>query len=158
MFSERILFVSLVLALGTSAGCMSSRRLPVYDSGQVGQIIRDEPGEIIGVQEVIIRAPTKTAGTAGVGSRIGSAAAGAAITGNPVAIAVAAGQVLGGVAGAAADDQRGEELTVLTKDGRTVVIVQVRGNVPFAVGDRVRILASTSQDRVVRDESPTRGY
>lgn len=138
--------------------CGTTRRTPVYDSSEVGQIISEQSGEILAVQEVIIKAPTSRAGSAGAGSRIGSAAAAAAISGNPVAIAVAASQVIGGAAGAVADNQRGEELTILLKDGRTVVIVQERGRVPFGVGDRVKIMSGGTQDRVVRDETAGKNY
>ena len=149
------------LVAGTSlvlVGCGTTRRTPVYDSSEVGQIISEQGGEILAVQEVLIKAPTSRSGSAGAGSRIGSAAAAAAISGNPVAIAVAASQVIGGAAGAVADNQRGEELTILLKDGRTVVIVQQRGRVPFGVGDRVKIMSGGSQDRVVRDETAGKNY
>ena len=161
MFTFTAKLAFFPLAAGASlllVGCGTSRRTPVYDRSQVGQIISEQSGEILAVQEVVIKAPTSRAGSAGAGSRIGSAAAGAAISGNPVAIAVAASQIIGGAAGAIADNQRGEELTILLKDGRTVVIVQERGRVPFGVGDRVRIMSGGTHDRVVRDETAGTNY
>lgn len=143
------------------AGCASSPRTPVYDSNQVGQVITAQSGEVIGVQDVVIKAPSSRAGSTGVGAQIGSAAAVAAITGNPLNAAMAAGRVVGSVVGAGADNQRGEEITVLLKDGRTIVVVQERGSVPFAIGDRVKVMSGSSgaiygggKAQIVRDDAP----
>jgi outer membrane lipoprotein SlyB len=159
-----VLFFAGVVAL-VASGCVSSSRKPVYDSSQIGQIIREDQGEIIGVREVVIKAPSSRAGSPGVGSRMGGAAAAAAITGNPVAVAVAAGQMIGSAAGAVADNQRGEELTIVMRDGRTVMIVQELGEVPFVLGDRVKILSGSGTSiyggaatHVVRDDAPAKAY
>lgn len=133
-----ILFAGISVWALTGCGSSSSSR-PVYNSSQVGQMISEQQGEIIGVQDVLIKAQTSQAGSPGMGSRMGSAAVTSAILGSPIHAAVAAGQAIGGIAGAAADNKNGEELTILLKDGRTVVIVQERGNVPFAVGEKVKL-------------------
>jgi outer membrane lipoprotein SlyB len=74
---------------------------------------------------------------------------------------MAAGRVVGSVVGAGADNQRGEEITVLLKDGRTIVVVQERGSVPFAIGDRVKVMSGSSgaiygggKAQIVRDDAP----
>jgi outer membrane lipoprotein SlyB len=145
-------------ALGFLGGCTTPvSKTPVYDSSQVGQMISEQQGEIIGVQDVMIKAPSSQAGSAGVGSRMGSAAATSAILGSPIHAAVAAGQIIGGMAGASADNKNGEELTILLKDGRTVMVVQERGDVPFAIGDRVKIM-SGANTRVVRDDSYVKNF
>src|SRR4051812_24659 len=90
------------------AGCASSSSSrPVYSSSQVGQVITQDTGEIIGVQDVLIQGQTSQAGSAGVGSRMGSAVATSAILGSPIHAAVAAGQMIGGIAGAGADNKNG---------------------------------------------------
>ena len=156
-----------VSVIGGTVGCStaSSSRRPVYSASQVGQMISEQQGEVIGVQDVVIQAPTSRSGSAGAGSQIGSAVVGAAITGSPIQAAAAAGRVLGGIAGAGADNRNGEEITVLLKDGRTVVVVQERGATPFSIGDRVKILSGAGNSvygggntRVVRDEVVTRSF
>jgi outer membrane lipoprotein SlyB len=156
--------VPLAMIAGVLAGC-SSPSTPVYESSQTGQMISEQRGEIVAVQDVVIKAPTAAAGSAGAGSRIGAGVAGAAITGNPISAVMAAGSVLGGIAGAGADNKKGEELTILLKDGRTVVIVQERGTVPFAIGEKVRIMSGSSgsiyggpTSKVVRDDGYTNSY
>jgi outer membrane lipoprotein SlyB len=140
-------------------GCVSSSKTPVYDSSQVGQMISEQAGEVINVQDVVIKARSSQAGSPGMGSRMGSAAVVSAVLGNPVHAVIAGAEAIGGVAGATMDNQRGEELTILLKDGRTVVVVQERGDVPFAIGDRVKILSGSGgsiyggpTSQVVRDD------
>jgi outer membrane lipoprotein SlyB len=153
------------VAVGVLAGCATGSKTPVYESNQVGQVISEDRGEIIGVQDVLIKAPTTQAGSAGVGSRMGSAVATSAILGSPISAVIAAGQMIGGAAGAAADNKNGEELTILTKDGRTVVVVQERGDVPFAIGERVKIMSGSSTSiygggntHVVHDEGSAKSF
>jgi outer membrane lipoprotein SlyB len=118
-----------------------------------------QSGEIIGVQDVVIKAPTAARGALGPGARIGSATAVAAVLGSPIHAAMAAGEVIGSAAGAGADNKKGEELTILMKDGRTIVVVQERGIVPFAIGERVKVMSGSggsiyggAKTQVVRDE------
>ena len=73
--------------------------------------------------------------------------------------------MIGGAAGAVADNKNGEELTILMKDGRTVVVVQERGDVPFAIGERVKIMSGSSTSiygggntHVVHDESYVKSF
>jgi outer membrane lipoprotein SlyB len=140
------------------SGCVSVPKGKVYDASQAGQIISEQKGEVVAVQDVVIKARSRHAGSPGAGATIGSAAAVGAILGNPLSIATAAGSVVGGIAGATMDNQQGEELTILLKDGRTVVIVQERGEVPFAPGDHVRILSGSGSayepgaSKVMRDD------
>jgi outer membrane lipoprotein SlyB len=128
-------------------------------------MISEQQGEVIGVQDVLIKAQTSQAGSAGVGSRVGSAAVASAILGSPIHAAVAAGQVIGGIAGASADNKNGEELTILLKDGRTVVVVQERGSVPFAIGEKVKLKSGSSSSiygggntRVEHDEAYAKSF
>jgi outer membrane lipoprotein SlyB len=165
MSSKTVLLSVAAISAGVLSGCTSSSsRTPVYDRSQVGHVITEQRGEIIGVQDVVIKARSSSAGSAGVGSRVGSAAVAAAVLGSPIGAAVAAGQAIGGIAGASMDNERGEELTILMKDGRSIVVVQPRGTVPFSIGDRVRVMTGSSSSiygdpstRVVPDENPVIG-
>jgi outer membrane lipoprotein SlyB len=157
-------FSAIILtgAAGVFAGCTSaSSNLPVYDSNQVGQVINEQRGEVILVREVLFKAPTAAAGSAGSGSRIGAATVAGIVTGSTHAVANAMGSVLGGAAGARADNRLGEEITVMVEGGQSVVIVQERdrNTAPLGVGERVKILSGSGGGglyggptaRVVRD-------
>lgn len=157
--------VVMALAVGSVslAGCMNTSRMPVYDSSQVGAIIKSQTGEIISVRDVIIKAPSATAGSTGMGSRIGAAAGRGAIFGGAAAAASAAtavvGEAVGAVAGARADDRVGEEITVSIEGGQAGTIVQERSNPPLAPGERVRVVTGSSGGlyggsgtRVVRED------
>jgi len=161
----KALLVAVSGVLSLAAGCSStSSRLPVYDSSQVGAVIKSEAGEVVSVRDVLIKAPSSQAGSTGMGSRIGSAAGRSAIYGGPSAIVGAAGAVIGeavgSVAGAKMDDRVGEELTIVAEGGQTITVVQERSNPPLAPGERVRIITGASSGpyggggntRVVRDD------
>jgi outer membrane lipoprotein SlyB len=144
----------------TFTGCATSSSRPIYQSSQVGQMITEEQGEILDVREVLIQAPHSQAGSAGVGSRMGGAIAAAAVLGSPIQAAMEGARVVGGIAGANADNKNGEELTIRLKDGRTVVVVQQRGDTPFAIGEKVKIQSGSSTSiygggntRVVHDDT-----
>ena len=127
-------------------GCSSSPRsnLPVYDSAQIGQVIREQRGEVVAVRDVLIRAPSTPAGSTGTGSRIGAATVAGIITRSPVAVASAVGSVLGGNVGARVDDRLGEEITVMVEGGQSVIIVQERNGPPIGIGERVKVLTGSN--------------
>lgn len=160
--THRVLAALAIGALGLT-GCTSTSRMPVYDSSQVGSIIKSQNGEIISVRDVMIKAQSSAAGSTGMGSRIGAAAGRGAIYGGASAAASAAsavvGEAVGAVAGARADDRVGEEITVSIEGGQAVTIVQERSNPPLAPGERVRVVTGSSGGlyggggtRVVRED------
>jgi outer membrane lipoprotein SlyB len=153
------------LAMGSLGliGCTSNPRMPVYDSSQVGAVIKSQNGEIISVRDVMIKAQSSAAGSTGMGSRIGAAAGRGAIYGGASAAANAAsavvGEAVGAVAGARADDRVGEEITVSIEGGQAITIVQERSSPPLAPGERVRVVTGSGGGlyggggtRVVRDD------
>jgi outer membrane lipoprotein SlyB len=165
MSSKPVLVFLAASAASLFAGCATASKTPVYDSTQVGQMISEERGEVIAVQDVVIKARSSQAGSPGVGSRMGAAAATSAILGSPIHAAIAAGEMIGGIAGASADNKNGEELTILLKDGRTVMVVQERGETPFSIGERVKIVSGSSSSiyggantRVVHDETSAKSF
>ena len=162
----RGILAALAGGVVAAGGCSSSSsRLPVYDSSQVGTVIKSQGGEILSVRDVLIKAASSQAGSTGMGSRIGAAAGRSAIYGGPSAAIGAAGAVVGEAVGAiagarAGDDRVGEEIVISVEGGQTITIVQERSNPPLAPGERVRIVTGASTERygsggdtkVVREE------
>lgn len=154
-----------VCSFGFFFGCAGQQaNLPIYDNTQVGSVIKSQTGEILAVRDVVIKAPSSSAGSTGMGSRIGAAAGRSAIFGGVSGAVGAAGAVVGeavgAVAGARADDVRGEEITIFV-EGQTVTIVQERSTPPLSPGERVRIVTGSSSGpfgggstKVVRDDQP----
>lgn len=147
---------ALLAGCGGGAGSM-----PVYDRGQVGQVVSEQRGEVVGVRDLLIKGQTSQTGSTGTGARLGSAAVTGAIFGVPErAVAAVVGSIAGSAAGAKLDDRMGEEITVMLEGGKTVVIVQERasGVAPLAPGERVRLQTGSSSgygsgnSRVVRDD------
>ena len=144
-------------------GCGGSSRLPVYDSTQIGAVIKSQGGEVVSVRDVLIKAPNSAAGSTGMGARIGSAAGRSAIYGGPSAAIGAAGSVIGeaigAVTGAKLDDKAGEEITIMVEGGQLVTVVQERSYPPIAAGERVLIVSGGNSGiygggttKVVRDD------
>lgn len=136
-------FPPLVLstALAVLAGCESTSTpsRPVYSASQTGQMITQEKGLVLAVEEVLIQAPTSPYQT-GAGQQIGSAVGRGVATGNPIAVVGAMGGIMGGKAGATLDNQIGDKITVQTDDGKMVTIVQARDKAqPIMPGERVVI-------------------
>ncbi|HYC70400.1 MAG TPA: hypothetical protein VEB66_04275 [Opitutaceae bacterium] len=135
------------LALGL-AGCesTSSTSRPVYTAGQTGQVITQEKGLVVAVEEVLIQAPSSSSQT-GTGAQVGSAM-GRAIM-NPGAIVGSMGSIMGAKAGATLDNQVGDKITIQTDDGKTVTIVQARGkDQPIMPGERVVIEVGGAASRM----------
>jgi len=162
MHTRQLITPAVIFATVLAAGCNSrSSSMPVYDRGQVGQVVSEQSGEVVAVRDVLIQGQRSQAGSTGAGARIGSAAVTGAILGAPErAVAAVVGSIAGSAAGARMDDRLGEEVTVMLEGGRTVVIVQERatGVAPLAPGERVRLQTGSSSglgggnSRVVRDD------
>lgn len=154
----------LVLA-GVLAGCESTSSTasrPVYSTSQTGTMITQEKGLVVGVEEVLIQAPTSSSQT-GAGQQVGSAVGRSIMSGNPVgAIQRTVGGMIGGAAGATLDNRVGDKITIVTDDGKTVTIVQPRdpSSAPIMPNDRVIIEVGgaasrmgSGTTRVIRDAS-----
>jgi outer membrane lipoprotein SlyB len=159
----RVLWAAALAAalLIDGSGCASRSNLPVYDSSQIGSVIKTQEGEIVAVRDVVIKAPNTPRGSTGMGSRIGSAVGRGVIQGGGTGAIIGAaggvvGDAIGGVAGARMDDKVGEEITILV-EGRTITVVQERSTPPLAPGERVKILTGSGSGggeitRVIRAE------
>ncbi len=144
------------------AGCESSSSAtsrPVYSASQAGQIISGESGQVMAVEEVLIQAPSTSAGSTGTGAQVGSAVGRGVMTGNPMVIAGSIGGIMGARAGAGLDNQVGDKITILLDNGKTVTVIQARDKEkPMMPGERVVVESGSSQSlygggntRVIRE-------
>lgn len=138
-----IVFAGALSAAALFSGCSHRATLPVYDSQQTGSPIIVQKGRVVAVRDVVIKAPSVRAGSPGAGAQIGAGAVSSVITGSPLPVAAAAGRVVGGQIGSTMDDKMGEEITVEVEGGQRIIIVQERGNPPFAPDEPVEIHTST---------------
>lgn len=155
--------VAACVAAFLSTGCSSassSPATPVYTTSQTGQVISQDAGQVVSVEEVVIKASGKAAGATGTGATIGGSVGQAVLTRNPLAILGAVGHTVGSNAGATLDNQTGDRITVQLDNGKTVVIVQARDakEAPLMPGERVTIESGSSTSiygggntRVVRE-------
>jgi outer membrane lipoprotein SlyB len=137
--------LSLALACLLAAGCASSRSGEVYSRDQARKAQTVQMGTVQSVKAVKIEGTKSPVGAlaggavgAGVGQAIGSG------TGRVLATVV--GAVGGAVAGSAVEEgvtqKDGLEITVKLDDGKVISVVQ-EADVPFQVGERVRILTGS---------------
>lgn len=129
--------------LGLLAGCSSGST--VVDRNQVGMMQRIELGTVQSVQFVTIEGETTPVGMYG-GAAVGAASmTGVGGAGAGTNLARAGGGIVGAVAGRAIEKavtrKAGEMITVKLDSGQTVVVTQEQGQLPFATGERVRVLA-----------------
>lgn len=146
------------------SGCASRPKPPVYDPSQTGKVIGVQGGEIIDVRDVTIAPPDLRSVQGGSGRQVGSAVGRGVATGSVQGVIGAIGGIVGGHVGSKLDNVQGEEITVrLEGTERTIVVVQPRGDVPLAIGDKVKVqttgAATTGPNggsginvRVMRDE------
>jgi outer membrane lipoprotein SlyB len=121
------------------AGCSHATRSPVYGGSSVGTPVSASPvaeqsGRIIAVKDVVIQgsAAPSSATPGRSGSALGTAAQ--ILRGGVGAIGVIADAVKG-----SGSERAGEEITIATDDGRTIILVQERSTPPLAPDERVVI-------------------
>ena len=137
-------FVSFLAITALLSGCASSQSGEVYSRDQTRQAQTVELGTVEFIKEVEVE-----------GSRSGLGAAAGGITGGVLGSMVGGGKgstlaALGGAAvgvftGSKVEEKTsqytGLEITVKLDSGKAVVVVQ-EADVPFAVGERVRVLSA----------------
>jgi outer membrane lipoprotein SlyB len=142
----------LVLLLAGCASDSSSPARPVYSANDAGQIISQDAGMVMAVEEVLIKGASSYPGAPGTGSQVGSAIGRSAITGNPLNVVGAIGGIMGGKAGANLDNQIGDKITIALDSGKTITVVQPRDTKkPIMPGERV-VIESGSKTSVVREQ------
>ena len=137
--------MTIVLAavgLALLSGCASSLSSGAYSRDSARQMQTVYYGTVQSVRTVQIEG-TKTPIGAGAGAVSGGILGSQVGGGTGRSLATVGGVVLGGLAGAAAEEgitrQPGYEITVRLDNGRTVSIVQA-ADVSFQPGDRVRVI------------------
>ncbi len=143
---NRIQFWSVMTILCmVLAGCASSRSGEVYSRDQARQTQRVQLGTVEMVKAVKIEGTKSVVGPA-AGAAAGGALGSTIGHGSGRTVATVLGAIAGGVAGAAVEEgvtqKDGLEITVKLDNGDAVVVVQ-EADVPFAVGDRVRVLTGS---------------
>ncbi|MDY0291734.1 MAG: glycine zipper 2TM domain-containing protein [Desulfuromonadaceae bacterium] len=136
-----IVVVSLVILL---AGCASRTSSQVYSRDQAQRQMSVYYGTVLVVSPVKIEGTQSGAGTV-AGGVMGGIAANTIGGGHGRALATAAGAIGGALIGTAVEEGvtkvDGLELTVELDNGEIVAVVQA-ADVPFYVGDRVRLVRS----------------
>jgi len=143
------LFIAATFML---AGCASSQKQNVYQTGQIQQTMRTKVATIVEVREVEIEVrPT------GVGSTAGAAAGAVATTGTGRGGVVEgiAGMVIGGVAGAVAEKalsgKTGIEITYKIDGANDLeALVQEKDDQNLKPGDRIKLIQGAFSSRAVR--------
>lgn len=155
MKTRRFSVLTAVLLL---AGCVSessSTARPVYTASQAGQVISQDAGMVMAVEEVLIQGNSNYPGAPGMGSQVGRAVGQGVLSGNPLYVVGAIGGIMGSKAGANLDNQIGDKITITLDSGKTVTVVQARDKAqPIMPGERV-VIESGSTTRVTR-EAPTK--
>ena len=141
MRNVRIGFMSLIICF-IAVSCASSRSGEVYSRDQARKTHTVQLGTVEFVNPVKIegtKSPVGTLAGAAAGGALGSTIG----SGSGKTVATVLGAIAGGVAGSAVEEQvtkkDGLEITVKLDNGEVISVVQ-EADIPFSVGERVRIL------------------
>ncbi len=143
----------VVLIMLVNTGCASNVSSDVYSRRQTMQAQQVELGTVVATRKVQIEGSQSGVGTVG-GAAVGAIAGSAIGGGRGSAIASVLGGIGGLILGSKMEEgvtqTEGQELTIKLETGNTIAIVQAAGEQPFQVGERVRVLSSRDETRVVR--------
>lgn len=148
----RILLTVLLAALIAAGmgGCASSASSGAFSRSEVGRQAEIQTGVVIAVRLVRIEGTQTGVGTLS-GAAVGGIAGSSISHGRGSAVGTILGAVAGGVIGSAAEKgatrQKGLEITIKLDNGRTIAVVQ-GADVPFRVGDHVRLATIDGRTRV----------
>jgi len=144
----KILTITALVIVMT--GCAASRSTNVYTRDQARQVQTVEWGVIQSVEPVAIQEDDNAVGSLG-GAIIGGIAGSAIGQGRGSAIAATLGAIAGGVAGNAIEQgvttKDALKIFVTLDNGSTIAVVQ-EADVPFQVGERVKVLSTARETRV----------
>jgi outer membrane lipoprotein SlyB len=135
-------FITFLAVAALLAGCASSNSSEVYSRDQVRRTQTVRLGTVEFVKNVQIEGTKSAVGTVGggvAGGVIGSTMG----AGKGAVLATLGGAALGAVGGAVAEEKltkkAGLEITVKLDGGSSIAVVQ-EADIPFVVGERVRVL------------------
>jgi outer membrane lipoprotein SlyB len=130
-----LLFSAIAITALLLSGC-ARQQGPTYEGRTYSQIKEVRDGEVIAHRYVIVK---DEGGGTFIGALVGTVLGSTMGSGRGKRLTTVGGAILGGVIGSEAGKANAEELTVALDNGRTVVVV-VKGDSRFLVGDRVRII------------------
>jgi outer membrane lipoprotein SlyB len=147
---QAIKMTVILLLIFTVVGCATSKSGILYTREQARQVQQVESGVVAHVTPVQIEGTKTPIGALG-GAAIGSIAGSGIGKGSGSEIAAVAGGMVGWLIGSAAEEgltrKNALEITVKLDSGKVISVVQ-EADVPFRVGDRIRLLSGGSETRV----------
>lgn len=150
---KSVRFISFLAAAALLSGCAASRSGEVYSRDQTRRTQTVQYGTVQSVRTVQIEGTKSGLGT--IGGGVAGGVAGSTIgSGKGQVLAALGGAALGAVGGTVAEEKLTKkarlEITVKLDSGSIIAVVQ-EADVPFSVGERVRILTGPDgTTRVVR--------
>ncbi len=152
MTRKNQLVPALMLAALMLTACAASRSPDVYTPQQAQRAYQVYDATIVELRVIKIAGESTRVGTLG-GAWIGSTAARSAGGGRGSRILGAVGGVAGAVIGRSTEREltadEGLEILLRLDNGDTVAVVQ-GGDVPFEVGEQVRVLRDGASARVIK--------
>lgn len=138
-----IIISSLITAM---LGCAPSRSANVYTRGQARQVETIKTGVVQQIDNVTLQDEATPVGSIG-GAVVGGIAASSIGKGTGSAIASTLGAILGGVIGTNVEKQvnssHGYKIIVKMDSSNEMIAVVQEADIPFKVGQRVKVLTST---------------
>jgi outer membrane lipoprotein SlyB len=148
--------IAFLLVIALMAGCASSRSSEVYSRDQARRSQTVQTGTVEFVKNIKIEGTKSGLGT--IGGGVAGGVAGSTIgEGKGSTLAALGGALAGALIGSAGEEKftrkDGLEITVKLDNGNEVAVVQ-EADVPFQVGDRVRVLTNSDGTTRVEKFSP----
>lgn len=154
MRAIRMEFILTILGLFILSGCASSRSGEVYSRDQVRQSQTVEIGTVQKVSSVRIEGTKSWVGPA-AGAAAGAAVGSTIGRGSGRTVATVLGGLAGAGAGTVVEEEAtkkpGLEIEVRLDNGKIIAVVQ-EADVPFSVGERVRVLKGSDGTTRVRKD------
>lgn len=139
-------FIIISCLITAILGCAPSRSANVYTRGQARQVETIKTGVVQQIDNVTLQDEATPVGSIG-GAVVGGIAASSIGKGTGSAIASTLGAILGGVIGTNVEKQvnssRGYKIIVKMDNSNEMVAVVQEADIPFKVGQRVKVLTST---------------
>lgn len=143
---KQLKFTIVFCLMATIIGCAPSRSANVYTRAQARQIETVKTGIVQQIDNVTLQDEGTPVGSIG-GAVVGGIAASSIGKGTGSAIASTLGAILGGVIGTTVEKQvnssRGYKIIVKMDGSNEMIAVVQEADIPFKVGQRVKVLTST---------------
>lgn len=149
---KRLCLILSILGLALAAsGCATSRAGDTYSRDEARKAMTFQEGTLAAVRTVKLEGTNTGAGTV-TGAVAGGVGGSTVGQGKGAVVAAVVGAVVGGIVGAAAEEgftrEQAWELTVNLDSGKSIVVVQAKGQDQFNPGERVRVLQANGTTRI----------